>query len=74
MVTPQPTKIKTVQCPHCGASENVLTYYAKVGGSDELVKQVHCIDLIGCMKRQLKQPQARTMSWNSRTGGKVERL
>ena len=40
-------------CPYCGNTKEVLKYYAKVGGSDELILQIHCTDLAACINRQL---------------------
>jgi len=40
------------KCPWCGNTEEVLSYYAKVGGSDEAVLQVHCKDLDKCLERR----------------------
>ena len=36
-------------CNHTG--EDVLRYYAKVGGSDQPIGQIHCEDIDACMKR-----------------------
>ena len=39
-------------CQYCGITdENVLHYYAKVGGSDQPVEQSHCEDIDSCLER-----------------------
>ena len=43
-------------CNHTG--EDVVHYQAKVGGSDELVEQCHCTDIIACLERQCQQSGA----------------
>ena len=41
-------------CPFCGHSgEDVIEYLAKVGGPDQVVRQVHCADIDACLARQL---------------------
>ncbi len=36
-------------CKHKG--EDVLHYYAKVGGSDQPIEQSHCEDIDKCLER-----------------------
>ena len=36
------------KCQYCGDTEDVLNYYAKVGGSDELIEETSCRDIDKC--------------------------
>lgn len=43
-----------MKCQNCGHTD-VLHYYAKVGGSDQLVEQTVCEDIDACLEREVKE-------------------